>query len=85
MKTSRYFWKRWRQEYLLGLREFHQTCQANKINCPVKEGEIVVIHDENSPQDFGDWARLKVLCEEVMERLEEPVYEFCRKLDDPLY
>ena len=48
------FWNRWRKEYLTELRESHRTLLARrKASNVVKDGEVVVIHDENLPR--GQW------------------------------
>ena len=48
------FWTRWRKEYLTELRESHRTLLARrKAADVVKNGEIVVIHDESLPR--GQW------------------------------
>ena len=48
------FWNRWRKEYLTELRESHCTLLARrKASNVVKDGEVVVIHDENLPR--GQW------------------------------
>ncbi|XP_065914598.1 uncharacterized protein [Dysidea avara] len=39
-----HFWTRWRQEYLTGLREFHQTSGSNIQT--VKPGAIALVHDD---------------------------------------
>ena len=39
-----HFWTRWRQEYLTGLREFHQTSGSNVQT--IKSGAIVLVHDD---------------------------------------
>jgi len=48
MKKLSHFWKRWHNEYLLGLREVHKL-QQNKGNA-IKEGDIVLLQDENNPK-----------------------------------
>ena len=48
MKKLSHFWKRWHNEYLLGLREVHKL-QKNKGNM-IKEGDIVLLQDENNPK-----------------------------------
>ena len=54
VETSKKFWKRWKQEYLLELRELHRTCQINKgIKDPIKEGQVVTVYDEGHPR--GLW------------------------------
>ena len=39
-----HFWTIWRQEYLTGLREFHQTSGSNVQT--IKSGAIVLVHDD---------------------------------------
>jgi hypothetical protein len=51
------FWKRWRSEYLLELREAHRYSQVPKSSVdPI--GDIVIIHDEN--QSRGLWKLGKI-------------------------
>ena len=52
-KTVDDFWKRWRTEYLLGLREAHrhfQTPRGGTKDAVV--GNIVIVHDEKNPHDL---------------------------------
>ena len=61
--TSEKFWRRWKKEYLLELREFHHACCARKgVHDTVQKGEIVVVHDEGRPR--GLWRLGKI--EEVI-------------------
>jgi len=39
-----YFWKRWRNEYLMALRETHRTTGNNDQQ--VKVGDVVLVHDD---------------------------------------
>ena len=49
--TLERFWKRWRAEYLLELREFHRVQNPDKNSGnTVKEGEIVTIFDDTHPR-----------------------------------
>ena len=53
------FWKRWRSEYLLELREAHRYSQVPKGSVdPITVGDIVIIHDENQPR--GLWRLGKI-------------------------
>ena len=40
------FWKRWREEYLLGLRELHQHSEGNSKADRISVGDIVIIADD---------------------------------------
>ena len=47
------FWKRWTNEYLLGLRESHYYCNKRRSgSTQISVGDIVVLHDENRPRGF---------------------------------
>lgn len=54
-KTVNDFWRRWRSEYLLELREAHRHSQTPKGTAGnISVGDIVV-HDENHPRAlYGD-------------------------------
>ena len=59
IKTSEKFWKRWKKEYLLELRESHRTHRTDKgVVSPVRVGEIVTIHEEGRPR--GLWRLGKI-------------------------
>ena len=47
------FWKRWRNEYLLSLREFHHCKPQNQRQATVKKGDVLLIKDENVSR--GKW------------------------------
>ena len=57
------FWKRWRNEYLLSLREFHHCKQQNQRQAAVKKGDVVLVKDENVIR--GKWKTAVV--EELIE------------------
>ncbi len=46
------FWKRWRQEYLLELRESHRHHRGNPNPVRVAVSDVVVIHSDNQPRGF---------------------------------
>lgn len=52
------FWRRWRHEYLLELRESHRTSRGNSSGSPVAKGDIVLVHDERHPRGFWKLARI---------------------------
>ena len=61
-KTLDIFWKRWKVEYLLELRESHRHSQrqggrANHISV----GDIVIVHDENHPRGLRKLGKIEGL------------------------
>lgn len=48
-----HFWKRWRNEYLLELRNSHRNAPQGNRNGAVPTGYIVIVHDDNQPR--GKW------------------------------
>ena len=65
-KTVDDFWKRWRTEYLLGLREAHrhlQTPRGGMSNAAV--GDIVIVHDEKSPHGLWKLGRINSFLEQT--------------------
>ena len=57
-----HFWKRWRQEYLLELRNAHRQAKANTLATPIAVGDIVLVHDEGLPRGFIS-KQLNVKCQ----------------------
>ena len=54
-----HFWKRWRNEYLLELRDpHHQNKEESHPSNPIRVGDVVLVHDESLPQ--GLWRIAKV-------------------------
>ena len=49
--TLNRFWKRWRNEYLLELREAHRHNKGTDAT-PVEIGDIVVVHSDKQPRGF---------------------------------
>jgi hypothetical protein len=53
-----HFWKRWRNEYLLQLRSYHEVRRPGK-DCPVlKTGDIVLLQEDMKPR--MSWKRARV-------------------------
>ena len=60
LRTSDKFWKRWKKEYLLELREFHRTSQISKgVRDAVQEGQIVTVYDEGQPRGLWKVERIE--------------------------
>ena len=56
-----HFWRRWRDEYLVELRDSHRHSAKDTVPTPVAVGEIVVVHDEDLPRGFWKLARVESL------------------------
>ena len=53
MRTLEDFWRRWRKEYLVELREFHRHQRVSRgINSPVEKNEVVIVYDDQRPRSF---------------------------------
>ena len=60
LKTSERFWKRWKKEYLLELREFHRTSRISKgVKETVQEGQIITVYDEGQPRGLWRVGRIE--------------------------
>ena len=60
LKTSEKFWKHWKKEYLLELREFHCTHQISKgVKDMVQEGQTATIYDDGQPRGLWRVGRIK--------------------------
>ncbi len=53
------FWKRWRNEYLLELRECHRYRKESTATVSVSVGDVVVVHSDNMPRGFWRLARVE--------------------------
>ena len=56
-----HFWKRWKTEYLLQLREYHQHCNGDDSVHQPRVGDVVVVHDDNCPRGFWKLAKVESL------------------------
>ena len=54
-----HFWKRWRNEYLIELRNAHRHQSQNDASTAISIGDVVIVHEENQPR--GKWRVGKVL------------------------
>ena len=61
-KTVDDFWRSWRAEYLLELRDSHRQFQTPKGNHnTIRAGDIVIVHDENRPRGLWKLGRVREL------------------------
>ena len=56
-----HFWKRWKTEYLLQLREYHRHCNGDDSVHQPRVGDVVVVHDDNCPRGFWKLAKVESL------------------------
>ena len=57
--TLNKFWKRWRNEYLIELRQIHQYYPKPKGQDNILVGDIVVVHSEDKPRGFWSLGRIE--------------------------
>ena len=62
-KTLDHFWKRWRLEYLIQLRECHHYDKGTNVSEKIHVGDIVLVHDEHHPRGFWKLAKVEKLIE----------------------
>ena len=58
-KTLDRFWKRWKGEYLLELRESHRHHRGHAEPTPVSVGDVVIVHSADQPRGFWKLGRVK--------------------------
>ena len=56
-----YFWRRWRDEYLIELTDSHHHSAKATVPTSVAVGDIVVVHDEDLARGFWKLARVESL------------------------
>ena len=54
-----HFWKRWRNEYLIELRNAHRHQSQIDASTAISIGDVVIVHEENQPR--GKWRVGKIL------------------------
>ena len=47
-----HFWRGWKKEYLVGLREYHRMKSLNAGQEVIQEGDVVSIHDSTLKKGF---------------------------------
>ena len=52
------YWIRWREEYLLQLRERYSTVDSVGVARSPVPGEVIIVHDENHPRSFWKLGRV---------------------------
>ena len=52
-----HFWRRWKNEYLMEIRDSHQCSAKSTKPTPIAVRDIVVMHDEERPRGFWRLAR----------------------------
>lgn len=80
--TLERFWKRWRDEYLLELRNTHT--QGSK-EATISKGDVVIVKDENQPRGF--W-RLGLVTDTITGkdgRIRGATVKVCPKLNRPIH
>ena len=55
------FWRRWKREYLLELREFHRSQAKGGIAYTLERGEVVTVYDEGHPRGLWRLGRIEDL------------------------
>ena len=79
-----HFWRRWRNEYLLELRDAHRHHKGNEADPTIKVGDVVIVHDESLPRvDSGRWQRWRISSLAGMGRLEERLSNKPPGIDKP--
>jgi hypothetical protein len=52
------FWRRWKNEYLIGLREYH--CHKKQVGTiSITFGDVVLVQNQNRPRGFWDMGRVE--------------------------
>ena len=56
-----HFWKRWRAEYLLELRNAHNQLKKTAGSRAVSVGDLVLVHDETHPKSYWKMGKVERL------------------------
>ena len=62
-KSLQKFWKWWKREYLMELREFHRTRLEKGLEYTIEKGEVVIVYDEGHPRGMWRLGRIENLIE----------------------
>ena len=64
-----HFWKRWRSEYLLSLREQHKIPRGTTEKPQVTVGDIVLVHDDSRKRGFWNLGKVEEIISGVDGRI----------------
>ena len=53
------FWRRWRHEYLVELREAHRFNSRTPAGAPIAANDLVIVHNESLPRGFWKIAKVE--------------------------
>ena len=58
-----HFWRRWKSEYLLELRDYHRYHQQHKITNTdiIQVGDVVLVHSSDRPRGFWRLGKVEEL------------------------
>ena len=59
--TLNQFWRRWRHEYLIELREVYQHTSSIATGTQIAVGDLVMVHNEKQPRGFWKMAKVEKL------------------------
>ena len=61
-RLLKHFWKRWRNEYLVALRDVHRFAfTPGGRGRIITQGDIVLVHDESYPRTYWKLGRVEKL------------------------
>ncbi len=60
-RILQHFWKQWKEEYLLELREFHRAQEDKGGSYAIREGEVVTVYDDGHPRGLWRLGRIESL------------------------
>ena len=58
-KVLSHFWRRWRDEYLLSLRDCHRYNQGSEIAREVSQGDVMLMREDGKPRGFWNLIRVE--------------------------
>ena len=56
-----HFWRRWRNEYLLSLRDCHRYYKGGEVARELAQGDIMLLRDDSKPRGFWSLVRIENL------------------------
>lgn len=80
VRLSENFWRRWRSEYLTGLREFHRHQKTTKgVQDAVTEGKVVTVYENGTPRGLWRLGRIERVIVSHYEKVRSAVIRVCSK------